>query len=153
MITDHITYSFAEDYFQPIVDLYLLSLNHYRHFFASKGFDITPQQWTALNILWKEDGISQAELANRTYKDYPFTTRLLDDLEAKGLVRRVRDKNDRRMNRIVLSEKGRAFKSSIYPVYGKMSETLRDGLTDDDLATLKRLCRKLIANYRKHDHR
>lgn len=153
MVTDNTAYSFDDDYFQPIVELYLRSLNHYKHFFSSKGFDITPQQWTALNRLWQADGISQAQLATRTCKDYPFTTRLVDDLEKKNLVRRVRDKRDRRINRIFLTDEGKAFKSKIYPVYGKMSETLRDRLTDDDLATLKRLCRKLIANYRKHDHR
>ncbi|MEE9464963.1 MAG: MarR family transcriptional regulator [Candidatus Neomarinimicrobiota bacterium] len=143
-------YSFDDDYFQPIVELYLLSLNHYRQFFISTGFNITPQQWSALNRLWQRDGISQAELAKLTFKDDPFTTRLVDVLERKNLVRRVSDKNDRRINRLFLTDEGKAFKEKIYPVYGEMSAMLRNGLTAEELTELKRLCHKLITNYKKN---
>ncbi|MEE9189274.1 MAG: hypothetical protein V3U16_00710 [Candidatus Neomarinimicrobiota bacterium] len=53
------SYSFKDDYFQPIVELYLRSLSLYKKFFTAENFDITPQQWKALNQLWQEDVIAQ----------------------------------------------------------------------------------------------
>lgn len=142
------SYSFEDDYFQPIVELYLRSLSLYKNFFITENFDITPQQWTALNRLWQEDGIAQAQLAKRTFKDYTFTTRLVDDLEKKKLVRRVQDKKDRRVNRVFLTDTGKKFKSKIYKSYGKISESLRSGISDSELRKFKESCTKLLVNYR-----
>jgi len=140
-------YNFEEDYFQPIVQLYLLSVNLYKKFFSNADFNITPQQWTALNRLWQKDGISQAQLANLTYKDFTFTTRLVDDLEKQKLVRRERATDDRRINKIYLTDNGKILKSKIFPVYQKMSDSLRAGVSDDELKNLIKLCNKLIENY------
>jgi DNA-binding MarR family transcriptional regulator len=144
------TFDIDEEYFQSIVNLYLLSVNHYKKFFVSRDFNITPQQWHALNRLWREDGISQAELAKRTYKDYSYTTRLVDDLEKKELVVRVNDSEDRRVNKVYLTETGREVKYKMIPAFMEMSEKLRDGLSDDDLSELRRLCSKLIENYQRN---
>ncbi len=144
-------YSFEDDYFQPIVELYLRSLHLYKKFFIAEDFKITPQQWTALNKLWQEDGIAQAQLAKRTFKDYTFTTRLVDDLEKKKLVRRVRDKKDRRVNKVFLTDAGVKFKSKIYKSYKKIHESLRSGISDSELKVLKKSCAKLLINYRAHE--
>ncbi len=144
------TFDIDEEYFQPIVNLYLLSVNHYKKFFVSRDFNITPQQWHALNRLWQEHGISQAELAKRTYKDYSYTTRLVDDLEKKELVVRVNDSEDRRVNKVYLTEAGRELKYRIIPAFMEMSEKLREGLSDDDLSELRRLCSKLTENYKRN---
>jgi DNA-binding MarR family transcriptional regulator len=144
-------YSFEDDYFQPIVELYLRSLHLYKKFFNAESFNITPQQWTALNKLWQEDGIAQAQLAKRTFKDYTYTTRLVDDLEKKKLVRRVRDKRDRRVNKVFLTDAGVKFKFKIYKSYKKISESLRSGISDSELENLKKSCGKLLVNYRTYE--
>lgn len=53
--------------------------------------------------LWKEDGISQQELCNATFRDKPSITRLVDNLERLKLVKRTPSKNDRRINIILLT--------------------------------------------------
>jgi DNA-binding MarR family transcriptional regulator len=113
-------FDIEDDYFQPIVNLYLLSVAHYKEFFISNGFKITPQHWHALNRLWKKDCISQSELAKLTYKDYSFTTRLVDDLEERRLVVRVKDPEDRRVNKVYLTEEGKDFKYKIMPSFLEM---------------------------------
>ncbi|MGD8306928.1 MAG: MarR family transcriptional regulator [Ignavibacteria bacterium] len=141
------SYDYDEDYFQPIVELYLLSLNHYKKYFNSLDFNISPPQWHALNRLWKEDGLTQAELAKKIFRDYTFITRLLDDLEKKGFVQRNIDPADRRVNRIFLTKKSKDFKYKAYPYFLDRAEKLRNGLTDEDLETLRKLCKRLINNY------
>jgi DNA-binding MarR family transcriptional regulator len=60
--------------------------------------DITLQQYNVLRILRGagEQGLPTLEIAGRMIEQAPGVTRLLDRLEAKGLVRRERCRQDRR---------------------------------------------------------
>jgi DNA-binding MarR family transcriptional regulator len=61
-------------------------------------YDITGQQYNVLRILRGagEKGLPTLEIAERMIEHAPGVTRLLDRLEAKGLVRRERCPEDRR---------------------------------------------------------
>ena len=69
--------------------------------------NITSEQWTILYQLWLEEGLTQQELANLTFRDKPSITRLINNLEKMSLVIRVNDKQDRRSNLIYLTKEGR----------------------------------------------
>ncbi|MEO7444977.1 MAG: MarR family winged helix-turn-helix transcriptional regulator [Ferruginibacter sp.] len=71
--------------------------------FKDAGLDITIEQWSVLYHLWKQDGISQQQLCEATFRDKPSITRLVDNLEKLNLVKRVASKNDRRINMIYLA--------------------------------------------------
>lgn len=77
----------------------------YRNF-KKNGLDITPEQWTVLSFLWREDGVSQQTLCDATFKDKPSMTRLVDNLSKLELVERRSTPSDRRSNQIYLTEKG-----------------------------------------------
>ena len=68
------------------------------------GLKLTIEQWSVLYHLWKEDGKSQQELCNATFRDKPSITRLVDNLEKLNLVKRVASENDRRINKIFLTK-------------------------------------------------
>src|SRR5829696_3931795 len=70
----------------------------------ASGLNLTIEQWSVLYHLWKEDGKSQQELCNATFRDKPSITRLVDNLEKLGLVKRMPSENDRRMNQIYLTK-------------------------------------------------
>jgi len=72
--------------------------------FRLAGLEITIEQWSVLYHLWKQDGLSQQELCNRTFRDKPSITRLLDNLEKQKLVKRMPSKDDRRINLVCLTE-------------------------------------------------
>jgi DNA-binding MarR family transcriptional regulator len=74
--------------------------------FNNAGLRITIEQWSVLYHLWKQDGQSQQELCNATFRDKPSITRLLDNLEKLQLVKRVASADDRRINRICLTKTG-----------------------------------------------
>ncbi len=74
--------------------------------FNSLGLNLTIEQWSVLYHLWKEDGMSQQELCNATFRDKPSITRLVDNLEKLNLVKRVASENDRRINKIYLNKAG-----------------------------------------------
>ena len=71
--------------------------------FNASGMNLTIEQWSVLYHLWKEDGKSQQELCNATFRDKPSITRLVDNLEKLKLVKRVPSREDRRMNMIYLT--------------------------------------------------
>ncbi len=72
--------------------------------FNNAELNLTIEQWSVLYHLWKQDGISQQELCNATFRDKPSITRLVDNLEKLQLVKRVPSESDRRINLIYLTK-------------------------------------------------
>src|SRR5689334_5421434 len=72
--------------------------------FNTSGLNLTIEQWSILYQLWKEDGRSQQDLCNATFRDKPSITRLVDNLEKLNLVKRVADERDRRINKVFLTK-------------------------------------------------
>jgi DNA-binding MarR family transcriptional regulator len=94
--------------------------------FNTAGLNLTIEQWSVLYHLWKEDGISQQELCNATFRDKPSITRLVDNLEKLQLVKRVASENDRRINKIHLTKQALKLQEQ---TMGLAEETLNDALS------------------------
>ncbi|MCW5622320.1 MAG: MarR family transcriptional regulator [Burkholderiales bacterium] len=69
-----------------------------------KPLGLTRSQWWVLNHLFRNDGVTQSELAVILEVEKPSLGRLLDRLEVKGWVRREGDAGDRRAKRVFLTE-------------------------------------------------
>ena len=89
------------------------------------GLNITIEQWSVLYHLWKQDGLSQQELCNATFRDKPSITRLVDNLEKLGLVKRVSSETDRRINRIYLTRQAQKLQEQTMEL---AEETLNEAL-------------------------
>jgi len=110
------------------------------------GRDITVDQWGILNLLWEADGQTPVELARRADKDKPNVTRLLKILEDKGLVYRLPDPEDRRSQRIHLTEAGAALREPLLDVGTDCLQQACQGLSAQDVAQLKDLLNRVYAN-------
>jgi DNA-binding MarR family transcriptional regulator len=93
--------------------------------FNTAGLNLTIEQWSVLYHLWKEDGKSQQELCNATFRDKPSITRLVDNLEKLQLVKRVASESDRRINRIYLTRLAQKLQEQ---TMGLAEETLNEAL-------------------------
>jgi len=93
--------------------------------FNQAELNLTIEQWSVLYHLWKEDGMSQQELCNSSFRDKPSITRLVDNLEKLNLVKRAASKNDRRMNMIFLTEEAKKLQEQSM---GLATETLNEAL-------------------------
>ncbi|MEK9723373.1 MAG: MarR family transcriptional regulator [Rhodospirillaceae bacterium] len=69
-----------------------------------KPLGLTRSQWWVLNNLYFNQGISQTDLAKILDVERATLGRLLDRLEAKDWIDRRPDTEDRRINRVYLSE-------------------------------------------------
>lgn len=111
-----------------------------------RAFDITPEQWGVLNRLWEKDGISQRKLAEKTFKDQPNITRILDKLERKGVIRREANPNDRRAFLIFLTEDGLKLKDKLVPSAINCMNKAFTGISNDEVEQLKTILKKICAN-------
>ena len=91
----------------------------------ASGLNLTIEQWSVLYHLWKEDGKSQQELCNATFRDKPSITRLVDNLEKLQLVKRVSSESDRRMNLIFLTRQAQKLQDQAMNL---AEETLNEAL-------------------------
>lgn len=75
-----------------------------------KEADLTPTQYNALRILRgaHPEPLPCSEVGHRMVTPVPDVTRLLDRLEAAGLVTRCRDDADRRVVKVGISDEGLA---------------------------------------------
>jgi DNA-binding MarR family transcriptional regulator len=71
-------------------------------------FELTPQQYNALRLLRGEhpDSLATLTLARRLVSRAPDITRMLDKLEARGLIMRDRPADNRRVVRVAISQAG-----------------------------------------------
>jgi len=69
-----------------------------------KALGLTRSQWWVLTHLYRNDGVTQSELAEILEIEKPTLGRLLDRLEANGWVRRQEHAVDRRAKRVFLTD-------------------------------------------------
>jgi DNA-binding MarR family transcriptional regulator len=93
--------------------------------FNAAGLNLTIEQWSVLYHLWKQEGISQQELCNATFRDKPSITRLVDNLERLDLVKRVPSDSDRRINLIYLTKQAQKLQEQSMEL---AEETLNEAL-------------------------
>ena len=114
--------------------------------FRQAGLEITIEQWSVLYHLWKEDCLSQQELCNRTFRDKPSITRLIDNLEKQSLVKRMPSKTDRRINLVCLTEPAKNLQQLTIDLANQtMSEALV-GVKKEDIDIVKEVFQKVYDN-------
>jgi DNA-binding MarR family transcriptional regulator len=75
-----------------------------------------------LRLLWAEDGQAPGEIARRLGLATPTVTRAATRMEAAGLLRREPHPDDRRLVRLVLTERGRSLEDVIGAETDKLTE-------------------------------
>ena len=110
------------------------------------GINMTPEQYLVMDILWDEQSISQQKIADIIKKDKNSVTKFIDSLEKNNLVCRTIDKNDRRINKIELTEQGLALKNEATELAIKfMNDTIK-GISEKDLDNFVKVLQQIINN-------
>lgn len=108
-------------------------------------FGVTTQQAALLHNA-ASGGASPSQLMEAVGTDTAGMTKLLDRLEAKGLVERRPNPSDRRSVVIEPTESGLALVPRLSPVFGEVANQLFDGFSDDEVATLTSSLRRMGEN-------
>ncbi|HWP95419.1 MAG TPA: MarR family transcriptional regulator [Syntrophomonadaceae bacterium] len=119
---------------------------------ALKPFHVTPEQWALLNSLWEQDGIPQKELSQKSFKDQPTTTRILDKLAQRGLIHRQVDPDDRRAFLIYLTTEGQNIREPLTDLARQALARALEGLSGPEQALLKDLLNRISDNLDSGGH-
>ena len=102
--------------------------------------------WLIVMALKRSDGAMQRALAAAVGIDDATLTHHLRHMERDGLVARERDPADRRTQRVMLTPAGHALFRDLLATVVAFDERLRAGLSEREVATLRRLLGRLRAN-------
>ena len=115
--------------------------------FNALELGITVDQWLILDVLLQTDGISQYNIAQKTYKDAPTVTRIIDLLEKKSLIERRTDTDDRRKYSIFLSKRGKEKAEKVLPLVQEYRKKGWEGLKKEDYEKLKEILTTIQQNF------
>ena len=108
--------------------------------------ELTNAQWIPLFKLYMGSANTAAELARSCRLDAGAMTRLLDRLEAKGLLRRERSVADRRVITISLTDDGKAAAKEIPEVLSRVQNAYLADFSEPEFETLKIFLRRILHN-------
>jgi MarR family 2-MHQ and catechol resistance regulon transcriptional repressor len=106
-------------------------------------FGLTFSQFGVLEALYHLGSMSQSEIGHKILRSSGNMTMVIDNLEKRQLVRRERNRADRRFFIIHLTGEGKKLISSIFPSHAAEIARELAVLTPAEQQTLGRLCKKL----------
>lgn len=110
---------------------------------------LTPEQFILIDLLWNQGSMSQQQLADQMQKDKNSVTKLVDALERKGFVVREQNRQDRRSNTLVLTEKAEGLKHGAKQKGISILDEMLVGISEEELrsflATLHKLNRNMTS--------
>lgn len=101
-----------------------------------KALGLTRPQWLAIVRLKRRPGASQSELADMMEIERAPAGKIVDRLQERGWVERRPDPDDRRINRIFLTDLGERVHAAIWPI---AQSTVADALGDLSESEVNRL--------------
>src|SRR2546422_2725040 len=102
-------------------------------------YGVTPVQYALLKVLWEQDDQSGAELGERLLLDSATMTGLLDRLEQAGLIERKAHATDRRVNRVVLTARGRDLQTPLDHEMDQMNQDFLGEFAPSEAMLLRNL--------------
>lgn len=109
-------------------------------------FDLSPEQWTILNNLSIQEGLTQQVLSEKVEKEQTNVTRIIDKLEKKEFVKRCAHPDDRRAFLVFLTEKGNQLREDTLFEAQREQEKILEGITQDEEEFLINILVKLRKN-------
>lgn len=115
-----------------------------------KSYNIGSGQYIFLINLYKKDGISQEELADKLSIDKGTTARAISKLEEQGYIRRERDTKDKRAYKVYVTDRALEIKPKIIEVLTSWNHIIASDFTDEDMRMTLELLQKMSSNACKY---
>ena len=103
-------------------------------------------QGRILYVLWQEDNLPIVELSKRTSLAKNTLTSMLDRMEQSDLILRAYDETDRRMIRILLTQKARELNATYIEVSQRMTELFYRGFTETEIDAFEHSLVRVLQN-------
>ncbi|RED49974.1 MarR family winged helix-turn-helix transcriptional regulator [Aestuariispira insulae] len=108
-------------------------------------------QWNFLRVLWRKDGLTQKALSDELGIMGPTAVVALRAMEKNGLVKRIRNKDDRRKVNIFLTDKARSLEEVLMPYIDEINALASAGITEADIEAYHRVSQIFRNNLQADD--
>lgn len=119
-------------------------IGHRLLFEALSEHDLRLAHFAVLSALSDFGPLAQHEIADRLDLNRSHLVRYVDDIEQRGLVRRDRDPDDRRRQRVALTPAGRALLRRLRAFASRSQEEFLQALSEPERETLIELLRRVL---------
>jgi len=121
-----------------------ISMAQFMEKIAGAGLSLTSIQYAALCAIGDHPGIDQASVAGLIAYDRATLGKVIDRLDARGLVLREVSKTDRRARELFLSADGEALLITAHPLVKAAQPEILSGLNEQEQEQFLTLLQKLI---------
>lgn len=107
---------------------------------------VTLGMWYFLRALWNEDGLTQKELSLIVGTMEPTTLSAIKAMEQTGLVKRSRNRDDKRKINVFLTERGQQLKDELMPIAKEVVDAAAFGFTEREIQMLMQFLGAIQSN-------
>lgn len=114
---------------------------------------LTSLQYTALTVLERHPGLTSAELARNSFVRAQTTAQMVNALEERGFIERMRDPASKRQYLLSLTEEGERVLDRLREPVADIEKRMVAGLEDAEVAAFRRalrLCRVALGGGQAH---
>lgn len=104
---------------------------------------VTPHRFSALEVISRNPGLQQTQLASALALTRPATTLAVDFWEERGCVERRKIEGDRRLSGVYTTPHGEQELKQLRAQVRKADAALTSDLTGEEIDTLRKLLRKI----------
>ena len=98
------------------------------------------------HLLTGSNSFAQEQLAQQLDIGKAAISRVVDSLESKGYVKRLRQQGDKRAYNVCLTEKALGIGADVVGVYDRLYQLVSKGISDDDFRQVQSLLSSVCAN-------
>lgn len=113
-----------------------------------RPFQLTVAEYTALSLISRRDGYSNAELARRSFVSPQAMHEMVSSLEKRGLLERPSSESHRSMRHIHLTDQGRGLLDQCNVAVDEMEEVMLAGVSSTERAEVIAVLRQSARNLR-----
>ncbi|HUF95974.1 MAG TPA: MarR family transcriptional regulator [Acidimicrobiia bacterium] len=111
-------------------------------------FELTVAEYTALSLISRRDGYSNAELARRSFVSPQAMHEMISSLEGRGLLERAPSRSHRSIRHTHLTDKGRDLLERCNVAVDEMEEEMLAGVSPGRRAEMINILRECARNLR-----
>lgn len=111
-----------------------------------KNASVSLSQWRVVGALVIQPGLTQKEIADKVGIEGATLVPIIDKMEKEGLLKRKPDSNDRRVNRIYLTQKADSLWESMVECALKIRKSSTKNISENDIQTTLETLRKISQN-------
>ncbi len=114
-----------------------------------REFDLTRSQWQVLYLLYTEGPLTQTQIAERLMMAKPPLGKIIDRLQDGSWVERMPDETDKRVKRVVLTDKIRPLLRKLENVVEQIEDIALKGIPTKERDKLAEQLRLVRSNLRR----